>query len=208
MCIFNQQPLYSLIIGIVSTGSVKKQPLELVQLTAVGESPTPLSPYLPQIGTHTVATGSPQFDDAHYSSTAGLQNSIELNTKSATLGYPISPPSDIGTKKLTPNSPSILQPPSILTSGDSQKLVDKSFQYSNLSSPMESPTAKSHYYSSPTTDVSNLSFPMVGGIYDTINEDQSEVPRAENPELAPGYDQIHIPDEKVHIIIIIDNCDN
>ena len=199
-------------IGVVSSGTDTMSPIESVPMTTLNNKTVLLSHSAPNsspIFTQTVASGSPvpQFDDEHYYSTTGLQNTLELHTKIDTAGSSSTPPSqnnNTRNHKFTSSLNTALPPPSIILSSDSIKpgslSNDQNFHHMSTS-PIESPTSKSHYYSSPTTDVSNLSFPMVGGIYDTINEYVPEVPSAEDPELMPTYDQISIPKKKVTMLL-------
>ena len=149
-------------------------------------SPTATNPVA--IMTQTVATASPG-PDTHYYSPAALDTHPTS---------PLSPGSDVANKqsqKSFKHSKSSLPPPSILLSDDNHNRVATEQDNNSILSPNESLASK---YTSPTTDVSNLSFPMMGGgIYDTIDENHSEVPSPHDPEIQHGYDQIHVPNKKV-----------
>ncbi len=173
-------------------------PLESVPMSNLYDktvSPSQTIPKSSPITTQTVVTGSPvppHFDDAHYYSAAQANIDTQSN--------PMSPPSQTNNNrnhKFTSSLNTALPPPSILCSGDSLRpgSLEKDNNRLMSPSPIESPTSKSHYYTSPTTDVSNLSFPMNGGIYDTI--DENVMPSTAQPDLTPTYDQINIPNKKV-----------
>ena len=196
--------------GVISTGSVKKHPLQSTEMRSFHDmSPTQnnVSQQLPII-TQTEASPpppTPQFDDAHYYSAAGLQNSLEIHTKIDTQTHPTTPlsPPERNTKTksrgFTSSSNSYLPPPPVLSnSGEDKKPFYSVLESNNepnnsyLSSP-ESPTSNLHHYASPTTEVSHLSFPGPGGIYDMIDEDeQPDVPPTQDPEVVHGYDQVQI----------------
>lgn len=165
-------------VGVVSSGSVKQKPMEL---TSISQDPTTQ----PIIMT-TVTTGSPvpQIEDSHYYSTAGIQNTLE--GRQSTKTTPISPPSISNSKLRTPSGSS-----SHLINNDPTSPSTTTEHHSenrNDLSPLES---RSHYYSSPTTDVSNLSFPLSSGIYDTVIEEDS-TPSVPAQDADVMYDEANI----------------
>lgn len=138
----------------------------------------------------------PQFDDAHYYSTARVQEALSSHhTKLDTQR--VQSPNSISTEKIFPSSEKhhgpTLPPPTTFDPHDYDAPLDEN----NIKTTEELPTGN-HYYSYPPDEerYSSLVVDQVevgGNVYDAVGgENLPVVPKMQDPEVAHGYDEIKI----------------